>query len=137
MAPRPIIVILLFVGCGATSGSSSHGRPLECGAVISDLFARSKAFATQIWAGQQVDMSKQLAELIETVTPVVVQSCRDDHWSMELLGCMDEMTVTDDPHKCNHLMTGDQAVAMARRLMPVMTQQVFKARDGAPAVQPR
>lgn len=61
---------------------------------------------------------------IEAVTPAYVQSCRDDHWSAELLGRMDAMQVTDDPHGCNHLFTNDQAVGLARRVMAVMTQRL-------------
>jgi hypothetical protein len=53
--------------------------------------------------------------VIETVKPVVVQSCEDDRWSSELLACMDRLTVTDDPHTCNHLFTQDQVVGPSFR----------------------
>ncbi len=112
--PSRAIVLALLVGCGATSGSSTSGRPLECGDVISNLFARSEAFAKQVWGDRPV-ASSQLTGMIEAVKPVIVQSCRDDHWSVELLACLDRSAVTDDPHKCNHLFTNDQAVGLARR----------------------
>ena len=50
------------------------------------------------------------------------QSCREDRWSVELLGCLDGMTVTDDPHKCNHLFTIDQATSLSRRMLALMTR---------------
>jgi hypothetical protein len=121
MASRALAVTTLLAACGATSGSSSSPHhPLECGPVIAGVLARSQAFASQIFAGRQPDPSQQVAQLIEKIEPVVIQSCRDDRWSLELLSCMDGFAVTDDPHKCNHLFTNDQAVALARRMVAVI-----------------
>jgi hypothetical protein len=89
--------------------------------VISSLLARSETFAKQVWGDRQPIPSQQLDAMIDRIKPPFVQSCRDDHWSEELLRCMDEMKVTDDPHKCNHLFTEDQMVALARRFMAVMS----------------
>jgi hypothetical protein len=130
MASRSIVVILALAGCGATSRSGSSGRPLECHAVISSLLARSQAFASQVFGDRYPYQSRLVGDVIEAVTPAFVQSCRDDRWSAELLGCLDQMTVTDDPHKCNHLFTTDQAVGLARRTLTVMEQWVH-AEHGA------
>jgi hypothetical protein len=116
------IVLSVLLGCGATTGHSS-GQPLECGAVISNLLARSQAVVDQVWANQRFDPTKQLADALETVRPVIVESCRADRWSVDLLECLDGMAVTDDPHKCNHLFTTEQAVGLARRTIAVMTQR--------------
>jgi hypothetical protein len=124
MVARALAVLVLAGGCGATSGSAATARPLECDAVISSLMARSEKFVAQVWAGQQLDVSVQLATVIERVKPVMIESCRRDRWSPELLACMDRLTVVDDPHKCNHLVTEDQAVALARRFVAVMSQPV-------------
>jgi hypothetical protein len=130
MGARGSLVLLLLAGCGAASGTSSPGHPLECGPVITSLMARSKEFASQVMAGQQFDMSSQVNAVVDSYTPVLVQSCRQDHWSDELLACLDDMSVTDDPHKCNHYFTQDQAVALARRFLAAMTP-----RTRAPAAQ--
>jgi hypothetical protein len=74
----------------------------------------------EILSGQQPVLTKQLEDMLESIKPVIIQSCRDDRWSVDLLGCMDQLSVTDDPHKCNHLFTKDQAVGLARRFMAVM-----------------
>jgi hypothetical protein len=123
MASRAVLLTLLLTGCATTSGSSAKSASLECGVVLPSLFARSKAVASQVLAGQPVEWTKPFEEMIEAVTPVAVQSCRDDRWSKALLGCMDGMTVTDDPHKCNHLFTSDQAVGFARRMMAMMNER--------------
>jgi hypothetical protein len=120
MISRLGIALALAAGCGATSGSSSNGQPLGCDPVIPSLFHRSQAFAEQVWAGQRPELQTMLADMLQKVTAVMVQSCQQDRWSAELLGCLDGMTVTDDPHKCNHLFTQDQAVGLARRLMAVL-----------------
>jgi hypothetical protein len=114
--------MLLLAACGATSGSSSSQRPVECGTVVSDLFARSNAVAMRIWGDLQPEVSKQLASMLDTITPVVIRSCRDDRWSPAVLECLAGMAVTDDPHKCNHLFTTDQAVGLTRRIVVVMTR---------------
>jgi hypothetical protein len=131
MAWGSIVVCLVLAGCGATSGSSSSGRPLECGPVVSSLFDRSKAFAQQVFAGQPYDPSKPIADVIAAIEPVFVESCREDHWSDELLACMDGMQVKDDPHKCNHLITNDQAVALTRRMLAVMQKVQQQMLDNA------
>jgi hypothetical protein len=129
MASREIgvaVVVMLLAGCGGASGSSSGGStsqgPLECGAVLSKAFANSKGFVTEVWGEQQPELAKQVDHVFESIKPVVIQSCRDVRWSDELLGCMDGLSVTDDPHKCDHLYTRDQAVGLAKRLMAAITQ---------------
>jgi hypothetical protein len=109
-------ILLVLAGCGATTGTSSPHR--ECSAVISSLFERSSTFVREVLGDRQ----PQLTDVIARLTPAVVQSCRDDHWSGELLACMDGLQVTDDPHKCNHLFTHDQAVGVAKRVMVVVGQ---------------
>jgi len=121
MAVRFGILCALVAGCGASTGSAARGGPLRCDPVVPDLVARSKAFAGQVLAGQQPELQTMLADLLQKATAVMVQSCQDDRWSPDLLACLDGMTVTDDPHKCNHLFTSDQAVGLARRMMAIFT----------------
>jgi hypothetical protein len=123
MASRAIVVMVLLAGCGASTGSWSSGEPLECGPVVSNLFARSSSFVVQVWGDQLPELSKQLADLVARLAPVVERSCRDDRWSVELLACVDRLRVTDDPHKCNHLFTIDQAVGLGRRMTAVIMQR--------------
>ena len=135
MTPRVLVAIVLLAGCGAGAHGSSESTGsarLECGPVVASLFARSEAFVAQIWGGEP-ELSRELTtvtSMLDRLVPAVVSACRDDRWSGELLRCMDRIAVTDDPHKCNHLFTTDQAVGLARRLVPVMREAT--ARRAAP-----
>lgn len=112
--------IVLLAGCGASSGSAGPSHPLACGPVISSVFGRSAGFAHEVWQGQQPDVSKELDEMMKKIEPIVEQSCRDDGWSRDLLACIDDITATDDPHKCDRYFTHDQAVNMARRMLTAL-----------------
>ncbi len=114
------LAVFLLAGCGAASGSATRSSSLECDPVISNMFARSVGFVREVLRDQPPEMSKQLASTMDRIEPVLVQACREDRWSVELLGCLDGMTVTDDPHKCNHLFTEDQAVKLSRRMIAVV-----------------
>jgi hypothetical protein len=94
--------------------------PLDCAGVLTRAMDRSTGFAAQVWRGQQPVLYDQLATMMEKAKSVMVSACQDDHWSGDLLDCIDRMTVTDDPHKCNHLFTSDQAVDLTRRMMAMV-----------------
>jgi hypothetical protein len=119
MVARVGVVLVLVAGCGAAAGHSSTGHPLSCDPVIPSLFNRSQAFAAQVWGNERPELQATLADYIQKATVVTVQSCEQDRWSPEVLACLDEMTVTDDPHKCNSLFTAGEMLGLARRMMAV------------------